>query len=274
MPYSAFSDLGIGYDDDGSVVVQGPVAGPASSYPSAGVLTSWQGDSDASSQGYLSGSSQGYTWIFFPEKRIIDYGFITARQDTGTAQQILSIEGSNDTTNGLDGTWETATWSSGLPSYVASDSWRAAIKPISFSGSKKVVRIKVDTNKTISTLNLYGHKDTGETPDDITFTDVSGTAFTIPDDFGDRPLGTTVVHQFKVKNLSSSKTAQTIVLTCNDTDWAISTDGVTYVTSFTIASIASGASSATLYCRNTTPAPGATLGPRKSRISASVGSWV
>ena len=81
------------------------------------------------------------------------------------------------------------------------------------------------------------------------------------------------MRQFRVKNDSATLTANTINLQCNDTDFAISTDGATWVATINIASLAAGAESATMYIRNTTPAAGNLLGPRFARIVALVGSW-
>ena len=67
--------------------------------------------------------------------------------------------------------------------------------------------------------HLYGEKIAGQTPDDIIYInhdDTPGAEFTAPEDFGDQPLGTTVVRQFRVKNASATKTANTINIQCND----------------------------------------------------------
>ena len=125
-------------------------------------------------------------------------------------------------------------------------------------------------------FHIYGEKAAGETPHDIIFIDhdtTPGVEYAAPEDFGDRPLGTSVVRQFRVKNVSPTLTANSINIQCNDSDFAISTDGVTWVVTINIASLAAGAESATLYMRNTTPAPGNPLGPRFARIVAIVGSW-
>ena len=97
--------------------------------------------------------------------------------------------------------------------------------------------------------------------------------FTGPEDFGDQPLGTTVVRQFRVKNVSGSKTANTINIQCNDSDFAISEDGVIWVVTINIASLSAGAESPTLYVRCTTPDPGASLEPRFARIVTTVASY-
>ena len=52
----------------------------------------------------------------------------------------------------------------------------------------------------------------GQTPDDIIYInhdDTPGVEYAAPEDFGDQPLGTTVVRQFRLKNASATKTANT-----------------------------------------------------------------
>jgi hypothetical protein len=75
------------------------------------------------------------------------------------------------------------------------------------------------------------------------------------------------VRQFRIKNVSATRTAASINIQCNDTDFAISTDNVNWVTTINIASLAPGAESATMYWRCTTPAPGAQLGPRSIPVT-------
>ena len=125
-------------------------------------------------------------------------------------------------------------------------------------------------------LHLYGEKAAGQTPDDIIYInhdDTPGVEYTSPEDFGDQPLGTTVVRQFRVKNASSTKTANTINIQCNDSDFAISEDGSNWVVTINIASLAAGAESSTLYVRCTTPSVGGLLGPRFARLVTTVASY-
>ena len=99
-------------------------------------------------------------------------------------------------------------------------------------------------------IHLYGKKTARQTPDDVIYIDhdtTPGVEYTSPEDFGDQPLGTTVVRQFRLKNTSATKTANTINIQCNDSDFAISTDGTTWVVTINIASLGPGAQSATMY---------------------------
>jgi hypothetical protein len=246
MTYSAMPSRFIPYDADGTVVgVMANRFSAVSSYITGGLVNLNAQDPQAGGTAPAAASLV----FFWPESRtLLGFLFFDDNQNPGS----MTWQGSNDTTNGLDGTFETASTPSGT--------------------------VTVRTGNTtwyINGLHFYGVKASGQTPDDVIFLDgdTSFAEYTVDKDFGDRPLGTTVVKQFKIKNTSATKTANNTVVTCNDTDFAISTDGVTYVTTFTIATLGAGVSSATLYIRNTTPAPGAALGPRMVRLSAAVGSY-
>jgi len=268
-------------DADGTLVGQSTSSGsngtfaPVTNYPTSTEIINWVNATASPSYGGLS--SVPATVCFFPETRTV-LGAIWALESNGRVMNAL--QGSNDTANGGDGTWEAASFASGYPPNLGgtSTSWRDSVKPCTFSAAKSAVRftctVNGDTGR-LGALHLYGVKSAGQTPNDILFLDGDNAfaEYTVDKDFGDRPLGTTVVKQFKLKNSSATLTANTIVVTCNDADFAISNDGVTYGTTFTVTSLGAGVSSAVFYIRNTTPAPGAALGPRQVRLSAAVGSY-
>jgi hypothetical protein len=270
MTYSAMPSRFIPYDADGTVVgVMANRFSAVSSYITGGLVNLNAQDPQAGGTAPAAASLV----FFWPESRtLLGFLFFDDNQNPGS----MTWQGSNDTTNGLDGTFETASTPSGTVTVrTGNTTWRYGVLPMTFTGSKTVLRAYYNGNWYINGLHFYGVKASGQTPDDVIFLDgdTSFAEYTVDKDFGDRPLGTTVVKQFKIKNTSATKTANNTVVTCNDTDFAISTDGVTYVTTFTIATLGAGVSSATLYIRNTTPAPGAALGPRMVRLSAAVGSY-
>ena len=301
MPYSALPDRRMPYHRDGTIVglqAAGADAGtPAIAFAQgigaylSGVDKIELNDGDYTGLSVSTAADGGFReramWLFFPERREVTaayFGWTAVNGTVGTGGfTITAIHGSTDSTNGVDGSWETASLPSGIGQSLKSlDGWRANIKPVSFTGGKSSVRFSMrnDTGGAsvmqLSCLHLYGEKVAGQTPDDLIFInhdDTPGTEFTVPEDFGDRPLGTTLVRQFRVKNASATLTANLINLQCNDTDFAISENGTTWVVTIDIASLAAGAESATLYARCTTPSPGALLGPRFTEIVAVVGSW-
>ena len=282
------------YDNDGTVVGKSTGAPDTVAARFAAGVSSWLSGSDVAelndydntplADGISAGISASAVavWFFFPESReVTAHAAMISSTTVGDGTVLDTIAGSADTTNGVDGTWEVATLTGGYGSTSSSlDGWRRYIKPISFTGPKRVVRIGVsyggNPGVTVVLFHLYGEKAAGQTPHDLIFInhqDTPGVEYTAPQDFGDRPLGTTTTHEFRVKNASATLTANSINLQCNDTDFAISTDGSTWVATINIASLAAGAESATMYVRCTTPNPGALLGPRFARIIAIVGSW-
>lgn len=275
MSYSVLPDRRMPYDNDGTVVKQGSDWDGILSTPTGAMTIEWN-DYDYVTAGAASQTGhKTMTWLFFPEQREV-----TAYYGVADFGALAAPQGSNDTTNGMDGTWETATLSGGGPTYPPPDAyaWRSGIKPVSFTGGKRTIRVAVEQegSRYLQILHVYGEKVAGQTPDDLIFIDhdtTPGVEYQAPEDFGDRPLGTTEVREWRVKNASATKTANSIDLQCNDSDFAISTDGTTWVTTINISSLAAGAESATMYVRNTTPSPGGLLGPRYARIVATVGSW-
>ena len=284
MPYTALPDRRIPYDNDGTVVGQASngLTNGIQSYPTQSDLAELQdGDLVMAGQTY-NNNETGVVWCFFPEQReVTAYFAVMLNATTGAQSTAHTWYGSNDSTNGLDGTWETASLPGGSASYADAYSWRSAIKAISFTGGKRTVRFVAadapgNDAQRMATFHLYGEKVAGQTPDDLIYIDhdtTPGVEYTAPEDFGDQPLATTVVRQFRLKNTSGTKTANSINVQCNDSDFAISTDGTTWVVTINIASLGPGAQSATMYVRCTTPAPGNLLGPRFARIVTTVASY-
>ena len=283
MPYTALPDRRIPYDNDGTVVGWYHGVNGLTAYPSGADLISLNGSSYAAvnTSGLMSSGTMGVL-LFFPEQREVTgiYAWLWDDGGAGFEAPITGLVGSTDTTNGQDGTWETASLPGGVPGKVNSYAWRSDIKAVSFTGGKRTVRIYrsigYDGLPRFFALHLYGEKTAGQTPDDVIYIDhdtTPGVEYAAPEDFGDQPLGTTVVRQFRLKNTSATKTANSINVQCNDADFAISTDGVTWVVTINIASLGPGAQSATMYVRCTTPPPGNLLGPRFARIVTTVASY-
>ncbi len=303
MPYPALPDRRIPYDNDGSIVGVGSSYGDWNTYQNQWAVVWAQGISS-----YMSGSDKvelndsvynglaspisvanagRAVWWFFPEMREVTAMVIMTDAPTGSYGQgsgaygVQAIAGSNDSVNGVDGTWEFPSVTGVVMQPRGLDKWRANIAALSLTGGKKVIRIYYGIQNTYGTINpivchIYGEKVAGQTPDDVIYIDhdtTPGVEYAAPEDFGDQPLGTTVVRQFRLKNTSATKTANSINVQCNDSDFAISTDGTTWVVTINIASLGPGAQSSTMYVRCTTPAPGNLLGPRFARIVTTVASY-
>lgn len=284
MPYTALPDMRIPYDNDGTQTswwnfTYGSWLNGSPAWVSAGNLLSMQSYDVYAGVGQDIETNDVGLIHFFPEQREVT-GFYARWQRSGSRITTYFM-GSNDTVNGMDGTWETASMGSQAPQDTnpQADWWRKYIATLSFTGPKRTVKLgnqNANTRSWCFLCHLYGEKAAGQTPDDIIFLnqdDTPGVEYTAAEDFGDQPLGTTVVRQFRVKNTSATKTANTINIQCNDADFAISTDNVNWVVTINLASLAAGAQSPTYYIRCTTPGIGGAIGPRFARIVATVASY-
>ena len=226
-------------------------------------------------------------WVFLPERYVITgLGMIHKLSTSGDGCSI-SVAGSADSTNGLDGTWINATLPNGaIPvNMIDDDVWRDSIQPCTFSEAIKVLRIRYyasyggigGARVFIYALHIYGVKAAGEIPDDILFLDddaVGDPEFIRDLDFGDRPEGTTVTHRIKLFNSSTTKIANNLTLSLIDVDFTFSMDeGATWVAGATITSLAPQGTSASILIKNTIPPPTQMLGPRAPRFEVTIGSW-
>ena len=215
-------------------------------------------------------------WFFFPEEREVEYiyGYSLGSSRFGP---ITAIYGSNDTNNGLDGTWEQAVMSSGYPGYTNDFSWRAEIKPVSLSSPVKVLRVHGPGSALgphTRLIHIYGSKAATETPDDILFMEDASNPYTALLDWGNRPEGTVEKRSFRLKNDSADKTANNINIQLNADDFLVSWDEEGPWTSFLdIASLSPGAVSSPIYVKNELPPPLLILGPRAYRVIVGVGYW-
>ncbi len=227
-------------------------------------------------------------WVifFFPERRRIRglfalFGKGSNRDPVGPTD----IEGSNDTTNGFDGTWTALSAPNGFNADKADfDQWRKDIAAIDDGGvAYKAIRIRTTKGagpgwgNSVKIVHLYGEKESTETPDDIVFVDVStGNELTLPIDFGAVPAGASDIRSFKIRNTSSTLEAQNITIAVNDPDDIIrvawDSNGPWY-TSLTITSLLPGAESNVIYVKAEPPAPPTPLKPHRAPIEVTVGAW-
>lgn len=119
-------------------------------------------------------------WVFLPEKYVVA-GLGMMHTLTNWSGAGVTIAGSSDSTNGLDGTLINATLPNGaIPKVMLDDDqWRDSIQPCTFSEAIKVLRLIYsggydfadDASVKIYALHIYGVKAAGEVPDDILFLD-------------------------------------------------------------------------------------------------------
>jgi len=290
MSYPLIGSHRMGYDVDGCAVGYRYMtgAGSALNILNQGV-ESWlasvemgklNGETRQQAWGGTSIVSPGFAlWFFFPELREVTHmGILWTDKEQSYTEFVF--QGSNDTSDGVDGTWETAILGEHNVS-IDLYNWRKVIT-VSFSGPMKVVRLgyyrstgSSIVSAEINAFHLYGSKAAGQTPDDIVFCDPSNVELTQLKNYGDTPEGTTEIYSFKVKNTSLTKFANGVNLQLNHADYGISfsADGpwATYVD---ISSISPESVSAPVYIKRSLDPPPLVLGPRSARVIATVGSWV
>lgn len=248
--------------------------------PTAGPLV-MNINNDGVTIGGLSNSGF-YFGCVFPELRDVVgysiYAYTQANLQTGVLQY------STNTTDGLDGTWTTlanpfVNQGSLTPNF-------RTITPVSLSGMKGFrARIAVAGGAytgTFATFHLYGSITAGQNVDRLRFwhptldQEIDGAYF----DFGDQPVGTTITKQFRVKNNSSTLTANTVTLTRDSLSFTEVQTGLTFntggadQTTLNIGNLAPGAISSVITLKrvilaNETPVSV----PKEGRITAAATTW-
>jgi hypothetical protein len=225
------------WDDDGSVVLavidqdtpeEAGTGTPGTGLPPNGVLVDQSAlnrqtlndESNASlGQDVTVTSTGGIFWyIFFPQKRELDGYYYNIQYGAYTQKHLTT---SPDSTNGRDGTFSAwGTMTSADNTNVDPD-YRNNINSSALSNKKAVyAALCVDTGVTaqevfIRALHVYGRITPGQTPDRLIFLDTGNNdaLYTTLIDHGDVPRGQTQTKTVKVKNNSSSLTANTVQIT-------------------------------------------------------------
>ena len=210
MPYPVLPGRRFEYDIGGGSVYYGNDINDVTTALTTEQMAKLNGIEHTSKVISVGGKSANFyrtVWVFLPEKYVVSgLGFLhhVFTSESGNPSSI-TVAGSPDSTNGLDGTWIDATLPNGAIPVIMmdDDQWRDSIQPCTFSEAIKVLRVRYFTwadgfvdscTIDIYALHIYGVKATGEIPDDILFLedDVSGDPEFIRDlDWGDRQEGTT-----------------------------------------------------------------------------------
>jgi hypothetical protein len=280
------------YDKDGTIVVSS-LAG-AITQQSAGTITQLNDESDNS-----NGPTINCDWLafIFPEKRDID-GFFVAMQRAVGGSIIDKVEVSNNTTTGADGTWTQIQAQYTITGGIAvNPNYRTDVKMVSSLGIR-AIRFTPGArgvsgsgagsgNWTWPAVHLYGSISPGENPHRLALwnptSDVRVSAAWF--DWGDCPRGSSADKTFRVKNISSAQTANTITVSVDVLTDAtggappvggqhtLSTDGTTFTATISIGNLAPGAMSGVLTIRRNTPS-NAQLGVWAFRVQAAAATWV
>lgn len=130
---------------------------------------------------------------------------------------IVAVDASNDTTNGVDGTWTAGTgYTPATTGPQREWSRTGAITPQTFTGVRWL-RLSLATgssgNRPVGKVMIYGGP--AAATDALEFWDASSDAIAAVDlfEFGDRPRGTAATRQFRIKNLSTILRAVDVTMT-------------------------------------------------------------
>lgn len=226
--------------------------------------------------------------FIFPELRdVTGYWMMTnVSAGSGMFGTPVSIQGSTDTTNGVDGTWSGAV--APQVSSLLVPNQRTDIDSISLVGVK-AIQFKWLTGPASNNSNpiycthLYGHIPLDQSIDRLVFWHPTLDQELPPAylDWGNVPRGSTEDRTFRVKNLSATLTATDVVVSPDaptDTtpsvagQHVLSTDGVTFTGSIAVGDLPPGGISSVCTARRITPSDAA-LSLWTARLIADANSW-
>lgn len=275
--YADVPGLRMAYDRDGSAGALITTAGGITSLSGAQMVTLNNENTDNIS---VTPSTISLA-ILFPELRDIQGYAMDYSSANGSSPS--TVYTSVDTTNGYDGTWV----SRGTFVDTSPGTGLRTVQTVSWSGIKGVRFHGTGGNfggsNEFHCLHLFGSAASGQNPDRLRWwqpvsdLEVTGPFF----DLGDVPRGSADVVDFRIKNNSSTLTANSIEISAealtdttptNVGQHQFSDDGATYVDTLNIGNLAPGAISGVLNMRRDTAA-GATLSVWWTRFVATAASW-
>lgn len=286
------------WDRDGSILTYWGTNGVVTRLPQSAMswLARESSDNSTTSTTQLTWNMGGATpaaffgiAIIFPFQRDLEalFSFGTVHPPTG-----FSWQTSHNTTNGLDGTWDTQ--ASPVDSVFMKPFYRTPANLVILSvgpTTKNVrgVRLQWNSNSNGLTTNIvramhvYGWPSASATTERLEFWHPTSNVILPASwlDYGSFPRGTSADKKFRIKNLSATSTANSVSLqveTPSDTSpsvvssFSIGDAGGTFATVQTIPSIAPGAISPVYTLRRVTPVD-AQLSVWSSRLNTTVSSW-
>lgn len=269
------------YDRDGTVFVRTDTNRLNPSIQSQAVARAMNDDVVA-----FNTVSSGYATLIFPELRDVVGYIVNFEGQVGTNN--LGIWTSVNTTNGVDGAWvNRGNW---VNSSATVGQMRTAIQTVNYLGVKAISFGGYPSGGWWShgAMHVYGTISAGQTPDRLRLwhptldeaLDDNTSADGAWLDFGDATRNTSADKTFRIKNNSSTLTANSISITTDALTNASPTlltqftfsDGGAFNTTLNIASLAPGALSSVITIRRTTPS-NAALSLWSLRVTADPGSW-
>lgn len=264
----------IPYDVDGTIWYNVGGAPPPSVISAANVKNM----NDESNTNLSSPQDGGTIMCMFPALRDITHMFVLCHAST------VSTQISADTTNGIDGTWVAGPTFPSRTSQNVNPLYRTAIDAVNLTGVKAM---KFSFNfggaytSNIKAIHMYGN---WSSLNDFLFgwhptldQELIGADL----DFGDAMQGTTATKTFRIKNFSSTQTANDVIISDEaltnatpdiPTQYDYSLDGTTFSQTVTIPTIAPNGISPVVTLRRNT-ATNAALGLHALRIRAVPTSW-
>lgn len=227
--------------------------------------------------------------LWFPEKRDVDGFFINATGDGQESPQQVSVEVSTDTTNGIDGTWTQIKAAYMTPQSVL-PTYRTNIQSSTALGVRAIRFVWAQTTSfghvRSKAFHVYGEPIPGANPNRLSLWHPTLDQRITPAhfDWGDVPRSSSADKQFRVKNLSSTLTANSIRVAQEALADAasgnpsvpgqhtLSVDGTTFLAQVNVGALAPGALSGVVTLRRNTPS-NAQLGVWAHRVFAEAGSW-
>lgn len=265
------------YDMDGTSVVYWRTALSSYLSPNSSQLRTINDANPIVGWGGLGGD--GHLILLFPEIRSISGILLNYSRNN----PIGALQWSSDTSNGIDGAWTTiAAWTSPLVTSNNAD-LRNLITAVSVPAvtALRFYNMGGYAGPAILNLHIYGSIPTTSSPDRLRIVDISNNDIAAQLDFGDIRQRNNITKQFKVVNNSTTQTANNITVTFDVPydatptlvgQYQLSTNNTTFANAINIGTLAPGASSATLYLRDTVSSS-ANLGLWSLRLVASANTW-
>jgi len=289
----------IAYDRDGTVLAWIDPLNAITQLTNANAI-SLNDESDSTYITPVNGNQQfHYLAFLFPASvDFAGYYFRSSVMSTqGSSSTLLmsdAMQTSTNTTNGLDGTWTTVanpylgdftnSTNGNLPTWPY---YRNHIQSLSASAIT-AVRFRISyrgypASMPIETVHLYGTTTSGGNPDrmDIWHPTLNQRLDAAGFDFGDTPRGSTADISFRVKNISSTKTANNITVgmealtdtsPTNVSQYTMNYNGGTFASTQAIGSLTTGQISSVMVLRRTTPS-NAVMSVWDTRVTAVAATW-
>ena len=216
----------------------------------------------------------GWVIALFAEPKDNAGGFISWQ--VNQFGDLAQLEGSTDTTTGMDGTWSTII--ANLANSLPSDAYRTAIDAYTELGLTGLrFRVTNWPGDNFRNWHIYATYGAAASADRLTFLDPT-VEYTILKDWGDQGQGQLTKQQMAVKNTADTETAQSITLAVeaftgpSQAWYEFSIDDTIYTASLNIGDLVAGASQS-FWLRQNLP-PAAPLAQQAARIYAEAALWV